>query len=54
VNPLTACFEAEYMPMSGTARSDTFDPTLMIAPPYRPPRVRMCRAASSDPYTTPQ
>src|ERR687889_832118 len=33
VKPLTACFEALYMPWIGMARSDTVLPTLMSAPP---------------------
>lgn len=50
VNPLTACLLAEYMPWSGMARSDATLPRLTIAPP----RCRRCRAATSDPYTSPQ
>ena len=54
VNPLTACFEAQYIPWIGIARSETAEPTLMSAPAYRPSLLRKCRAASSEPYTTPQ
>ena len=35
VKPFTACLEAEYMPCSGTARSETTLPMLISAPPLR-------------------
>jgi hypothetical protein len=35
VKAFTACLEAAYMPCSGTARSDSSLPRLMMAPPPR-------------------
>ena len=47
---VTACFDAEYVPCNGTARSDTMLPMLMSTPPLR----RMKRTAVRQPCTTPQ
>ncbi len=50
VKPLMECLDAQYIPCSGTARSDTSLPRLINAPPC----AFKCGSAASEPCTTPQ